>query len=505
MIIEQHRRHLWQMALVGLVLAAGCTARNARYCGDGVCVDPAYPYCDLDGALEGEPRTCIAVDCTPGDFVACHADSELRCNQTGTSYDATQCELGCDAATNGCRLCEPNQTACTNGQVATCDASGMVTSSTACPLGCFEDQPRCREIDPSNGLAPYMAMAGSGPDLVLENATLIIPAGRVESASGPMDLQSVKVAASPGGVPIQVFPVRSLTIVGNLDIRTDGLGFAPQPAVAFLVYGEVRVDGSIALRGYNRSPPPGAVMSGPCIGSPGALDVGGSVGFWAGGGGGGGATQGGAGGGYPQHPGSPGGSAFLNPDLQPLRGGCSGGSPDVTLTPTYGGGALQITSRSGIRLGPNATIQANGDSGYIDQGQGTPGPETVPTGGGSGGAILLEAPVISFDSGVVLAANGGSGASGDGVPGSPATGRTPALGGTCTVAAPCTNGGDGGSSTGPGRTAASITLTGLLELYTGGGGGSVGYIRINTKDGIYTKANDVFESPSPSAGSLMTR
>jgi len=53
--------------LLWLGVASSCTKSNpAAYCTTGTCSDPAYPYCDFDGAIGGEPGTCIAVDCSPG-------------------------------------------------------------------------------------------------------------------------------------------------------------------------------------------------------------------------------------------------------------------------------------------------------------------------------------------------------------------------------------------------------------------------------------------------------
>lgn len=490
-------------------LASGCTKPNPKSCQDGTCTDPAFPFCDVDGALAGEAETCIAVACTANEFVACRGDRAITCNATGTDYELVQCDRGCDAAASGCRLCDPSETACTNGTVATCDSSGVVVTTEACTLGCFENEPRCREIAPSNGLAPYMDMAASGPDLVLENATVFVPSGIIMSSAGPITIASPIVPAVQNGVRIQIFPVRSLTVIGTLDVR--GSQADDVPAVAFLVHGEVRIDGSIHLSGSEPfetvTSPPGSVISGPCVGTGGTFDVAGQPAWGAGGGGGGGATQGGAGGSNWKWPGSSGGVAFPNPDLQPLRGGCRGGG-HPSQPPTHGGGAIQITSRESIRLGPNSTIRANGGWGFIGEtpsGE-VPGNEGMPKGGGAGGGILLEAPSVMFDSGVKLTADGGGGASGDGDAGSSSAGGLPSLGGTCTISPTiCTNGGDGGSSAGPSRTAASISTTGLQQVYTGAGGGSVGHIRINTRDSAYTKANDAHESPVPSTGTIGTR
>jgi len=468
-------------------------------CANGICTDPAYPFCDEGGELSGTANTCVAVACTPGDFATCRGDAELSCNSGGTTYDAVQCARGCDP-TSGCRLCEPNQTVCANGKVQACDATGAVTSSEACALGCFEDQPRCREIAPSNGLAPYMDMAASGPDLALEDATLSVPSDVVTSPKGGrMTLHSITVAGPPNGVPIHVFPVRSLSLTGVITILSDGTGVIP--AVAFAVYRDVRIDGTVAVTS-NGFEPPGAITAGVCVGTTGIVDITG-VGYFVGSGGGGGANRGGNGGGQ-YYSARPGGAAFLNPDLQPLQGGCSGGAP-ATFTPGFGGGAIQITSRSSIHLGVNSAIEANGIIGFAAMPVELPGAESTPGGGGAGGGILLEAPLVVLGSGATLTANGGAGTSGDWNPASPTTGRTPSFGGNCTLASGCTRGGHGGSIENIDTSAPSIVFNGEQQLYTGAGGGSVGYIRINTSSGVYTKANDAFESPIPSTGNIATR
>jgi hypothetical protein len=38
------------LLLVEMVTSA-CTVRNPAYCGDGTCIDPGRPYCDLDGSI----------------------------------------------------------------------------------------------------------------------------------------------------------------------------------------------------------------------------------------------------------------------------------------------------------------------------------------------------------------------------------------------------------------------------------------------------------------------
>jgi hypothetical protein len=496
-----------RLTFIGVILglASGCTRPNPNDCSDGTCTEPSLPFCDTGGEIAGMLETCIAVACTPGEFAACRDDTAITCNSVGTDYDVVRCNRGCDPAA-GCRVCEANQSVCANGKAQTCDAAGTITASETCTLGCLDDQPRCREVAPSNGLAAYMDLAATGPDLVLDSATLLVPLGRVMGPGGQIDLHSEMVPASPGGAAIQVFPVRSLRVTGSVSVQRDPSSNETTPAIAFVVYGDVLINGSMQLGAGSggKAPPPGATTTGDCVGVPGnwVIDM---VAYFAGGGGGGGATAGGAGGGQ-YFPASAGGAASSSPDLQPLRGGCAGGTPPG-FTPGHGGGAVQITSRSSIHLGKNASIEANGFVGFAGVlSGGFPGDETMPGGGGAGGGILLEAPAIILDAGAILAANGGAGTSGDRNPGSPAFGRALSLGGQCTSFLDiCTGGGNGGSINGPGGSAASFVYIGQQQLLTGAGGGAVGTIRINTSSGVYLKANDVFESPIPSTGILATR
>lgn len=89
----------WAALLANCLL--GCTTPNPRSCADGACTEPAFPFCDLDGTLQGEPNTCVAIDCTPLAVVACRGDVELRCNQLGNNLDSTQCQGTCSPS-EGC-------------------------------------------------------------------------------------------------------------------------------------------------------------------------------------------------------------------------------------------------------------------------------------------------------------------------------------------------------------------------------------------------------------------
>ena len=155
-----------------LVLAACTKANPAAHCQSGTCTDPKFPFCDVNGIVGGEPGACVAVSCAAGAFAECRDNAEVRCNAMGDNYEVVQCERGCDAAADGCRLCNPNETACTNGKVATCDAAGTLISQHACPLGCFEDEPRCRDIAPSNELGAYRDQVVAPAALDLSDATI---------------------------------------------------------------------------------------------------------------------------------------------------------------------------------------------------------------------------------------------------------------------------------------------------------------------------------------------
>ena len=483
-----------------VVAAAGCTKDNPHACAEGdPCTDPARPFCDLDGLVAGVPGACIAVSCTPGDFAACDANRAIQCNAAGDNYDTVLCERGCDPASDGCRLCNPNETACTNGVTATCDASGAVVEMEPCPLGCFESEPRCRDVDPSNGLAQYLDMTRTAPDLVLTGAARASSiSGNVTDGDGtPVAVFSILVPAPPGGVPVRVFIVHSATIE---DLAFDGPQTQQEiPAAAIVAHGEIRITGVLDLSPAIPRISPGSRLIGQCVGGGGDYDVQNGSDYIAGSGGGGGVAGGGRGGhiDFLNSGGTAGAAAGLSPTIEPLVGGCAGGGG------ASGGGALQVVSRSVIRLEPDATLNAAGDGGIAEQG--------VIGGGGAGGSVLLEAPTIVLGGGAIVAANGGSGATGNtssaGQPGGLTTSPTPSPGCGSKPPALCGLGGVGGAQGGAASNGGDLTYnnaSGVLQ-WAGGGGGSIGRVRLNTRDATYVKASDVTESPAPSTGTLRTR
>jgi len=305
-----------RFALLVLVLGACTKANPAVSCTDGSCSDPAFPFCDTTGAF-GDPGTCVAVSCTPGEFAACAgSDVELRCSATGASYDQIQCANGCDDTT-GCRVCQANQTVCADGKVQSCDANGAVVSSETCALGCFQDQPRCIDIDPSNNLATYLDMVQNPPDLHITPSTTGMPAtinattGDVVIDGATQSVPTFLVSPAPGDVGIRVYVVHDFTVDDVLSMTS---GAVDGPAVAILATGAITINAKLGVNA-------GSLTS--CVAGSGH-DTSTDPDFTSGGGGGGNATAGAAGGRVVNATvvGGSAGGVHGTPELEPLVGGC---------------------------------------------------------------------------------------------------------------------------------------------------------------------------------------
>jgi hypothetical protein len=207
-----------------------------------------------------------------------------------------------------------------------------------------------------------------------------------------------------------------------------------------------------------------------------------------GGAGGGGYHSGAAGGRSPNLLGGTPGASPFGPTLVPLRGGCAGGLSGSQGSAGGGGGAIQIVSATAIELSDLGTIDAGGGGGFgTPQQSGADG-----SGGGGGGAILLEAPSITLrgPSVVVAAKGGGGGGTGVNVDGTGVaigedggTGAAPALGGFQVSPGTFLRGGNGGTV----DIAPTVGPSSTNDAGAGGGGG-VGQIRFNTRDGTVTIA-----------------
>jgi hypothetical protein len=213
------------------------------------------------------------------------------------------------------------------------------------------------------------------------------------------------------------------------------------------------------------------------------------AGTGAGNGGGGGGSHCGLGG--KGGAGNAAGAKYGAAELVPLLGGSSGGNGGLWEAGA-GGGAIQLVA--GVSLSVTATGAVNvGGAGGMQNG----------AGGGSGGALLLEAPTVTIAGAV--GANGGGGGSGvEDAHGADATATDePAKGGS-----------DGKMEAPGGDGAAGATVNGAEGKpnarfangdFSGGGGGGVGYVRINTRTGaaaVTGKISPALTTPCATQGML---
>nr|HEX4315433.1 hypothetical protein [Kofleriaceae bacterium] len=448
--------------------ACGTRANPAANCtGDGQCSDPAFPFCDVDGSVDGTPGACISVDCQPGAVAECRGSDALTCNASGNNFDPIACDFGCDP-TAGCLACQAGQVTCANGAVVTCDGSGSATM-VACPLGCFADQPRCTDIDPSNGLATFLDMVASPPDLhITSAATLDATTGELSMNGSDITVPTFLVPPVSDDLGMRVLVVGDFTVDDSFSFTgggSDGHG----PAVAIVAAGAIAINAPVS--GFGAS-----LVS--CAGGAG-FDEGGRPDHATASGGGGNATAGGASGALTNYSLNPavGGETHGTPEIEPLVGGCDAGgilasADPFTYVGSFGGGALQLSSRVSITVSSKIGLQ--GSTGYIDQEQNNNNDaDDIVSGGGAGGSLLLEAPSVTLKAGADVEAGGGDGGS------------------LCvTPNFHCGGGGKGATSAasaaGNGTSLTFVNNDVTDDYFTGGGGGGLGRIRINTPTGSIT-------------------
>jgi hypothetical protein len=492
----RYSRRMGRLSCLGVVgaLAFGCTKANpAASCADGTCSDPAFPFCDAVGVVSGTPNACVAYSCTPGAVDRCEGSSALICNATATGFDTQTCTYGCDGA-GGCVACLANQTTCVAGTLSVCDGNGVVSSSTACAVGCSSDATRCATLVPSNDLAAQLAMVANPPDIDLENGGLDVTTGMF-TPTDPSDGSAYPVAmifvdAAAGGQLMEVIVAHKLTL------NNVGVGFSsetrPNVALAAIATSDVEIDGTLTIGLIGIDFDEQCIGEDPTSGSDhGFTDT-------IGGGGGGFGTIGGDGGAIGGGHGGTGGAISGNETLIPLRGGCDGGNIAQRGTRhSFGGGALQLTSLTSIEVrgivNADASLPAAG----------------VGAGGGTGGAILLEGPSVILDANASLLARGAGGTAGDGTDGVPQQDALSVPGGICktdTDQVTCSAGGAGASPTVAAPNAAEFDgVTGIANVSTGGGGGGLGRIRINTADGTFTPGSGALVAGALTVGTVATQ
>ena len=440
-----------------LVLVSACTKKNPAYCaGDAECLDSLRPFCDVAGEFEEsgfEDNTCI--------------------------------ERPADCAVERCG-CTPNAATCEGTQISVCDANGRSVTTSPCALGCASSEPRCATFEPSNDLGNALEDAGLEMDVVLPaGVTFDTSAGVVTTSGGAtLSVRSVLVAQGGGMKPIRAFLGRSFVFE-----ETRIVGANPFAAVA---PGPILVKGRVDASASGRTNGPGAQEGGAsCVGGATAHEQCGSNNCAPGAGGGGNGTSGGAGSAAGLQVVRLGGQAQTS--FAPLAGGCRGGDHlntggSLLNQGGAGGGAVQLVSLDSVRLV---------ELGLIDVGAGG-GDATA--GGGSGGTVVLEAPIVRMTAPTAgVTANGGAGGACSAIGPDATPTLTPALGPTCYYSAG--NGGTGAAA----ATSALFCPIGACyigEGPRGGGGGAVGRIRISTADGQFESAGPPLVSAIVTTGTL---
>jgi hypothetical protein len=438
------------VAVAGLGVAAACTKQVNVCHQDSDCSDVAYPFCDVDGqyaASGGAKGVCTIV---PPD---------------------------CPAARCGCT---PGAVTCTASTLSTCDTDGKSETMTTCSLGCSADATRCATFVPSNGLGVALTMAENETDIELPQHVVVYDAGSIiDMGTGTQVPVKTFTVQQVGVAPIRVFVARSFKI-HDADLITNGAG--GNNPIAFVATGAIEFDGMFSSpAGF---PGPGhQLASAPCAGEGPST---------RGGGGGGNATDGGRGAAKAQLPPGPGaaGGPAQPGGFSPLVGGCPGGSAMATGAGGAGGAAYQFVSATSIVVSASGTVSTPGLGGADDEG------------GGSGGNLVFEAPLVTIDGRLV--ANGGSGGA-CGMDGNDGrTDLTPAAAvGGCMGSGglnPLESGAGGTGTTSPTDAVADST-----QLSGGGGGGAAGRASIVTANGMFSQGPTSIISAKVSMSLLVTQ
>ena len=406
-----------RLLLVVVVVSLGCTKPNPKSCLDNHCSDPDLPFCDVDGAIGGEPNTCIAVDCSPGTVASCRDDRALTCNATGNNFDLVACEYGCDAAAGGCLPC--NTSDCEQHVIPKYVATVCNQLSAYPTLSIAVDT----MLDTSVDLAcSAVVTQATGPAIcVLHYNTVAIERNQVYSVTGSRALALVAD--------------RDLTIDGVLAVS--GVGTASGPAGGINKSGTGMMNVSGGGAGYRHAGGAGATTT---------TD--------------GGANNGGA-------------AAQTGPaQLAELFGGTQPTQGTNARPPGGAGGGVTLVSCRGTLSVPG-TIDAGGGGGL--GGRVTVNPITFesPSGGGAGGTVVLQGLHVNVTG--ELFANGGGGGAGGSNGGTGENGTrstTAAKGGVA--------GFDDGGAGGAGGTIINPGVGKAHSQGGGAGGGSSGFFLVYT-------------------------
>ncbi len=391
--------------------------------------------------------------------------------------------------------CVPSTQTCSAGRYTQCDGNGyfvthaipngdfdgsatsIVMNSYQCPMfACHASQPGCADIDASYGLNAALDAAGTdatGVDVILPRSPSV-PAGTIrvdtnsydpgtqETTIVDADSVSVRVPAmvlaQAGGPEILVLKTRTFTVRAGNRVLVRG-----DRAFAVAAHFDVFIAGTVDLSAFE----PGDAWQD--FRGPGSSTASACSGVYSQNSAGGGGNVGGGG-----RPGAGAGTAGGPQSTAFLAGGCDGGM--LNIAQPFGGGALQIASRTRVAVAAGALVDVSGGRGvWIN-----PGVGVGALGGGSGGTVIIEAPAIILVSGAVVAGRGGSGSVVDGVNGTGVHGNEGTITGTA-GAASVTCSGCGVSGAG----GTESTLSGADGAGAGAaGGGSVGRCVTRNHSGV---------------------
>ncbi len=468
-------------ALAVSVVWFSCTKKADQCDSSSDCTDPAYPFCDVNGQYApsgGNKNVCTII---PPD---------------------------CPADVCGCM---PGATTCASDQLTTCNADGMSTSTSTCALGCSDAGLACKSFTPSNGLAPILAEASAEPDATIPSGSTIDTDTCVFTASNGAQLLVGSLVVQAQAPMICAFAAHNFTIA---DVTVTG-----SSALALVAANDLAINGIIDASANGGSAGPGAKPPGTVCDGGSVTEVRCAVGTApavpcsTGAGGGGNAIAGGSGGTDSLVPesdtfgsGTGSGGAPMT-GFSPLVGGCSGGnstSSAGTLTIAAGGGgggAVQLVSGATLELVGIVHVGGGGGS--------STSPDATGGGGGAGGDLVIEAPTLMLGTAGGFAANGGAGG-GCGVAGTDATpdGNASSGGddGACSGSDYSLAGGAGGTGAlAPGDGGEDVRVPPTTTDRFGGGGGSVGRVRVATRDGTFVKMSSSLQSAALTTEMLVTQ
>jgi hypothetical protein len=454
------------------VLAVGCTKPNPRSCADGVCDDPRFPFCDVNGDIAGSPDTCIEGQCEPNQIAGCQDDDVVTCNANGTNFETASCDFGCqgDGATASCNLCEPNTATCDGDNIKHCGADGRVESVETCSGTCAADPvARCTNIA-ARYLPNVCDELAAEPVLHISN-----------SATFDTNLDSNcngGILSQPGAAALCVVRYGAIQLEAGVELTVVGAR-----ALALVADSEATIAGYLDL-----SAGPGT--NGPGGGS--TYSGGRATELCGGLGGAGFATRGANGGSSTANGGSNnGGPVAADPGiLSVLIGGPQSGEPSDMVYGGGGGAATIVACRGAVNVSGEVNAGGGGGISFF-----------AGFGGGAGGYVVFQGMRVNL-TGKLFANGGGGGAGSFGGESNAGTEGKRDL--TNDNFGFSTNGGANGGRGGVGALPPNVGLKmpagtgcGAGGGGGGGGGGSIGFFQTYTPVGVDPIVTPSMASPIP--------